>query len=53
MKEKGEAILLILTFLPVIFAIASMIIQYETLDLFYLLALFIVGVRYYIEKKKE
>lgn len=52
MNEKGAIASLILVFLPVYFAVASMIIQFEIIDLLYLIVVSVIVVRYYISKKK-
>lgn len=51
-KGKGETASLILMFLPTLFAIISMIFEFEIYDLLYLIIIFGIVVRYYINKKK-
>ena len=52
MNQKGGTAALILVFLPICFAIVSMIFNFEVIDLLYLIFISAVVVKYYIKKKK-
>lgn len=52
MNQKGATVALILIFLPICFAIISMIISFEVIDLMYLAFISTIIIKYYIAKRK-
>lgn len=51
MNNKGAACALILLFMPIYYAVINVVFQFKTIDLLYLIVVFVVFFKYYIRRK--